>query len=427
MVTATPHYVVHKKQFPLIYYLTLEVQFLLKNQIIKFLIVGLIFTIFAQKTTISKTEDSGDPVLIGAIYNLTGDQAQLDIESSKGAKLAVEEVNKAGGINGQPVKLILVDGKTDLNVLNEEGKKLANDPEISIVIGLSDSDMVLAAAPPVTAAKKIFITSGATSPLLPDEVPNYLYLSCFGDNVQAAVAAEYAYKNMGVRKVAMIIDKDTVYTRLLSKYFQERFKELGGEIISIQSFMHNAPSFTDYQIKALRSLKTAPDLIFLSAETSNEASIIISRLRDAGFNQPIMGGDGFVDKDLITLIGKKANNTYYTTHLFYDVTTKNNALKDFMNAYKSFYKKEPTNPFAALGYDAASLAINTIQKADTTDIEALLKTLNNTNGFNGATGSISYRRGSRVPLKSASIVHIKDGQSSLAVEMTPDKFPTPGK
>ncbi len=140
-----------------------------------------------------------------------------------------------------------------------------------------------------------------------------------------------------------------------------------------------------------------------------------------------MGGDGYVDKDLIALIGKKANNTYYTTHLFYDAATKNDALKDFMDAYKSFYKKEPINPFAALGYDAAKLAINTIQKAGTTDAEALLKTLNNTNGFKGATGSISYRGGSRVPLKSASIVQIKDGRSSLAAEMTPDKFPAPGK
>ena len=399
----------------------------MRNQIIKFLIIGLIYSLFAQETAISKTKDSNNPVLIGAVYNLTGDQAQLDVESSKGARLAVEEVNKAGGINGRAVELVLVDGKTDINVLKEEAKKLADNPGISLVIGLSDSDMVLSAAPPVAAAKKIFITSGATSPLLPDEVPDYLYLSCFGDNVQAAVAAEYAYKDMDVRKVAVIKDKDTIYTQLLSKYFQERFEQLGGEIISIQSFKHNAPAFSDDQIKTLKSIDNVSDLIFFAAETSYEASIIISRLRDAGFNQPIMGGDGYVDKDLIALIGKKADNTYYTTHLFYDVATKNDALKDFMDAYKSFYKKEPTNPFAALGYDAAKLAINTIQKAGTADMEALLKTLNNTNGFNGATGSISYLGGSRVPLKSASIVQIKDGQSSLAAEMTPDKFPTPGK
>ena len=120
---------------------------------------------------------AGDrPVVIGAIYNLTGGQQNLDIPSSQGARLAVDLANERGGVLGRQVRMILVDGETKPDIIAEKTRKLiADEPEIAGLIGLSDTDMVLAAAKVAAERRLVFLTSGATSPLLPEQVPEICF------------------------------------------------------------------------------------------------------------------------------------------------------------------------------------------------------------------------------------------------------------
>jgi len=175
------------------------------------------------------------PVTIGALYNLTGAQKNLDVPSSEGARLAVDQSNESGGVLGRRVSLLLVDGQTKPELIAEEtGWLFKRAPAVSGLIGFSDTDMVLAAAPVAAKHRRVFLTSGATSPQLPAAVPEYLFLACFGDNVQAAAGAEWAYDSRKARTVAVLYNEDTSYTRLLRGYFETRFKELGGKILSSQ-------------------------------------------------------------------------------------------------------------------------------------------------------------------------------------------------
>ncbi len=393
-------------------------------QIIKLLFLSLLSLTLSCTNKEIKPTTTTNPILIGAIYDLTGDQSQYGIASSRGAELAVKEINDAGGVFGRPLRLILRDGESNPEKIKREASQLAENPNISVVIGLSDSNMVLAAAPEVASYKKIFITSGGTSPHLPQDVPQYLFLSCFGDNTQAAAAAEYVYERLGLRDVAVIFDRDMVYTIGLSTYFQDRFTQLGGKIVSIQSYSHNNPSL-EKQIETLKTLDVIPQFIYLAAETPSEASLLVSELRSAGFNQPIMGGDSYVAKLLIAEAGKSADNIYFTTHAYFDKNTKNLMLKRFIDAYHRAYNTYPSNPFAALGYDTVNLVVSAMRRAKSLDSQSLLKALDNTKNFKGATGNISYQSGHKVPLKSVSIVHIKDSKATLAAEWTPEKIPAP--
>jgi branched-chain amino acid transport system substrate-binding protein len=170
------------------------------------------------------------PIKIGAIYNLTGAQASLDVPSTNGAMLAIKEINAAGGLLGRPVELVLYDGKTDAATISNAATKLTESDQVIAMLGFSDSDQTLAAAPIAAKAGVVFVTSGATSPKLPEQVPDYLYMACFGDNVQAAAGAEYAHNTLGAKTAYLLIDKDMEYTLLLGKYFKERFTELGGNV-----------------------------------------------------------------------------------------------------------------------------------------------------------------------------------------------------
>jgi branched-chain amino acid transport system substrate-binding protein len=92
---------------------------------------------------------------------------------SKGSILAVEQLNARGGLLGRPVELIAVDGRSDPALIAEETRKLVHVPGLSAITGLSDTTMVLAAAPIAEKARMVFPTSGATSPRVPIEFPNY--------------------------------------------------------------------------------------------------------------------------------------------------------------------------------------------------------------------------------------------------------------
>jgi branched-chain amino acid transport system substrate-binding protein len=133
--------------------------------------------------------------MLGAVYNLTGGQASLDQPSWNGAKLAAAQINAAGGLLGRPLHLLVADGKTDATALAAASTQLL-ERKVSALFGLSDTNAVLAAAPPAAAQATLFLTSGATSPKLPEQVPIYLYLACFGDNDQAAAGAEYAHETL---------------------------------------------------------------------------------------------------------------------------------------------------------------------------------------------------------------------------------------
>jgi len=175
-------------------------------------------------------QKSPTPIHIGAIFNLTGSQAPLDGPSLDGARLAVDRINAAGGLLGRRVELLERDGQTDPALVRYDAENLAA-LKVTAIIGLSDTDQVLAGAPVAARAGIPFVTSGATSPLLPAQVPEWLFLACFGDNVQAAAGAEYAADWLGARTAAILFDKDMEYTRLLQRYFGQSFSAQGGTIV----------------------------------------------------------------------------------------------------------------------------------------------------------------------------------------------------
>jgi len=111
------------------------------------------------------------PIKIGVIYNVTGSQASLDAPSYNGAMLAAKEINAAGGVMGRQIQIVFYDGKSDATVIGNAATQLVETDKVVAMMGFSDSDMTLAAAPIAAKAGIVFVTSGATSPKLPDRCP----------------------------------------------------------------------------------------------------------------------------------------------------------------------------------------------------------------------------------------------------------------
>ncbi|MCA9866031.1 MAG: ABC transporter substrate-binding protein [Anaerolineae bacterium] len=358
------------------------------------------------------------PIKLAAIYNLTGGQSSLDVPSWQGAGLAVAEANEQGGVLGRPVELLLWDGGTDpamLGLMTTE--LLGRNPDVSALFGLSDTDMVLAAANSCAAVEHLFVTSGATSPHLPQQVPTYLYLACFGDNVQAAAAAEYAYREMGARTAAVLYRRDDTFTELLQGYFNTSFAALGGQIISARSY-----ASLD-EVAQLSEGVPPVDLLFFSA-APDDVIDGISRLRAAGLAAPIMGGDSF---DLGDAWGDHPalSDVYFTTHAFVDSANPDPAMAAFMAAYRQAYPGQEASAFAALGYDTARLIVAAVAEAGSDAPATVLAALPQVSGFRGLTGTIRYDNGSRIPSKSVTVLQVHAGRMSLAGQFVPSKIPQP--
>ena len=364
----------------------------------------------------------GGTIKIGGGFALTGDESALDLPASNGANLAVKQLNAAGGVNGSQIDFIVHDSQYKMDVTAQTAKQFVEQDKVPVFIGYTDTDSVLAAGPTFQAAKVPFITAGATSPKIPTQVGDMMFLACFGDNVQAAVGAEYSYKTFG-HNAYFLWDKGVEYTTLLGSYFKSRFTELGGTIALEDSYDDKASDFSA-QITKIKALSPQPDFYYVAAMPYNIGPLV-KQFRDAGITGPIVGGDGYDTPDLVKVAGAAAENVFFTTHALMDATAGTEGIKKFMADYKAEYGNDPENAFAALGYDTLMLMADAIKRAGSTNSAAVKSAIESTSNFPGITGAITFSAGSHVPQKGVTVIAIKNGAFTLGAEVVPEKVPAP--
>jgi branched-chain amino acid transport system substrate-binding protein len=258
---------------------------------------------------------------------------------------------------------------------------------------------------------------------LPTQIGDYMFLAPFGDNVQAAVGAEFSLKNLKAKTSYLLIDKGSEYTVLLGKFFKDAYTKGGGKITLEDSYKTGDKSFAA-QITKLKALKTKPAMLFVSA-LPDDIGTLVKQMRQAGINQPIVGGDGYDTPLLVEVGGAAANNVYFTTHALIDEKGGTAAVKKFIAGYKKEYGKLPDNAFAALGYDTVYLIADAIKRAGATDGKKIRDALAATKGLKTVTGTITYAPGVRVPAKGVTVIGVKNKALFLAAEMVPTYVPKP--
>jgi len=359
-------------------------------------------------------EDTSD-ITLGAVYNLTGAQSDLDGPAAQGARAAVALINRKGGLLGRKVVLSIVDGESRPDIVAQKTAELLEaNPAMPGVIGLSDTDMVRAAAPVAARRDRVFLTSGATSPLLPQQVPEYLFLACFGDNVQAAVGAEWAYTQLGARNAMILYNAESTYTRLLQHYFRTRFEALGSRVTKILPY---SPATLDQLTIPLVEV----DLIYLAA-TPEEVLPAIAKLRRAGISAPILGGDG-LDIGTAWQEDRGLSDIFFTTHAYLGRDNDDPRIVTFRKEFHGVFPDSEPDAFTALGFDSVNLLAEAVVKAGRIDPQAVRAALAGVEGFQGVTGTISYHSGSRIPTKSVTIINVTRGRLKAVGRLVPTGTP----
>lgn len=347
-----------------------------------------------------------DEIVIGGIFNVTGDQSSLDAPSQQGFDLAIEEINAAGGINGKQLKAVYYDGQTDTAVCANNAKKLIDNDGAVVLTGFSDSDFVYAAGAVAQEAGVPFLSTGATTPDIPAVVGDCAFLTAFGDDVCAEACADYAFEELGATTAYVLTDQSMSYTTNLSDYFMNHFKEIGGEVV-LQDFFSSGDYDYAAQIARYQALGEECGILFM-ATGPDDASTVIEQFRTAGVTAPMISGDGW-DTDLWGVAGDLANQDCYCgTHFSAD--DEGDTVQGFIAAYTEKYGNAPENGFAALGYDAAHIIAAAIEACgDDVTPENVRAAIEETKDFAGVTGTISFTAEEHVPDKTVVICQAEDG------------------
>lgn len=350
-------------------------------------------------------------VKIGGVAPLSGAVAVYGAECKKGVDLAVEEINAAGGVLGQPLTFVCEDDEGDAAKSVNAFTKLCTRDRVRIVVGSLTSGCTLAITQQAQARKVLQIAPAATAVNITD-AGNYIFRTCFIDPFQGRVGGKFAADNLGCKNAAILYDIGNDYSAGLAENFENEFKAQGGTIVSKQSYGTGDKDFN----AQLTKIKAAnPDVVYLP-DYYGTVALIAKQLRAQGINTPIIGADGW--DGLTENAGDEVLNGYYSNHYAEDSTSP--AVQKFVKSFKAKYSKSP-NSFAALGYDSIYMIKDAMEKAGTTtDVVKIRDAYEKTNG-DYVTGHIVFDA-KRNPIKSAVMIKLvkKDGKLSTEYAATVD-------
>jgi len=370
----------------------------------KFLLLPIIAALAACKPS------GGDTIKIGEFASLTGKEATFGTSSHQGTKLAIEEINAAGGVLGKKLELLTEDNQSKAGEPANIVNKLIFRDGVVAVLGEVASSRSLEAAPIAQAAQIPMISPASTNPKV-TEVGDYIFRVCFIDPFQGTVMANFATKTLKAQKVAILTDAKSDYSKGLAKYFTEQFLKNGGTIVSELSYNGGDKDFKGQ----LTTIKGAgPDAVFIPGYY-NDVALIAIQAKEAAMDMPLFGGDGWESENLLQ-VGKEAvEGHYFSTHCSPDDTSPK--MVAFVSAYKKKYNKTP-DAMAALGYDSAYVLAEAIKRAGTTEGPKLRDAIAATKDFEGVTGKFSLDA-NRNAVKSAAILQIEDGKFNYLETIAP--------
>ena len=370
--------------------------------------------------TPTATPDAG-PITIGLLYNLTGVLAPLDGPALQGSQLAVQQINDRGGINGRPVEVVLEDAQSDVQLATDAATRLAQNPDVDAVIGLTDPAQIEAAAQVLQQAGVPMLEVGATEPGL-GAIGNFIFMVPMGDNTQAGRLAEFAATEQQLFRAALLTDEDQPFTTAFSDYFVQSYTQLGGEVATQQTYSTGIPSLA-LQIEEILALDPPADVLVVSA-IPDDVGVIVALMRESGLTMPILGSNSFDTPLLVEIAGlDAANGVFFTTH--FGIYSGNQAVRKFSDAYRREYGVRPENVYAGLGYDAVNLLAESIERAGFSENDKVQAALAETTEFVGVTGTATYANGSGVPLKSVALIEVIGGEFTPHDTIVPDSAPDP--
>jgi branched-chain amino acid transport system substrate-binding protein len=320
-------------------------------------------------------------IKIGAVLPLTGDAAVWGNNTKEGIDLAVEELNKQGGIIGKKLEIVYEDSKA----LPQDGvsaiQKLITIDKVSAVIDNSVSSVCLAMAPIAEQNKVVILSTGSTAPKV-SEAGEYIFRIWNSDALEGKVMADYAFDSLNIKTAAMMfINND--YGVGLQEVFSNEFHKKAGKVLTSESFNQNE---TNFRTQLTKIKKANPEVIYLVGYPK-EIPIVLKQAKELGIKVQILGTVAFEDPQIINVAGAASEGLIYPYPVEPD--KEDMAVKEFLDKYKAKYNKEP-GITCDVGYDAVNMIAKAIELSGGETGQDIQTGLMMIEDFHGASGIMTF-------------------------------------
>lgn len=358
----------------------------MKRNFIQFVVAALVLSLVISgcaKTT--TTADSSKPataskIKIGLAGPFTGPIAETGTTVKQAVELAVEQVNKAGGINGKQVELVIGDDKADPKEAAAIANKFVSDTSILGAIAHYTSSTTLAGAPIYNKAGMSHIAYGSTSPAVTNAGP-FTFRDITTDALDGEFVAQWTVDE-NYKKIAILYENDD-YGKGLAQVYNKKVTSLGGKITMQEPY--NLGETKDFSALLTKLKSTAPDALFIAGQY-NEAAMIVKQGKRLGINLPVFGSNGLYSDALIKnggqdVEGVRVIGAFHSSALYPEA-------KAFIDSYKTKYGQEP-DIWAAYVYDATNIMLAAIKNGGE-DRKKVNDWLTTVKDFKGATGTTTF-------------------------------------
>jgi branched-chain amino acid transport system substrate-binding protein len=350
-------------------------------------------------------------IKIGINAPITGDIPKVGENSKNTAKMWLEDIEKAGGIEiagkKYPVELIVEDNEAQAESAVKTNTKMITEDEVIIIIGPQSSKQAIPAGGVAESYATPMISPWSTNPDTTKDRP-YVFRGCFLDPFQGPMLANFAKNEFKLTKAAVLYDVASDYPKGLAEYFKQAWEKNNGEgsVVSYESF---TTKDTDFSSQLTKIINSGAEVLFVP-QYYNEVALIVKQARELGWKKPILGSDSWGSSETITLCGSDCYGAFFSTH--YAAAGAEGITKEFIDRYKEKHGYVPDD-VCALTWDSLKLAQKAIEsltefsgdiKKDRENVKNNLAEIKN---FEGVTGNMSFTPDGD-PVKCAVIVKISD-------------------
>jgi branched-chain amino acid transport system substrate-binding protein len=366
---------------------------------------GIFAAITAALIGVAAAQGAKEPVKIGAIEVLSGPNSRYGVAIQRGFDLALEDVNKSGGVlGGRPLAILYEDSAGAKDQALNAARKLIGRDAVPLLLGPTLSGEMFAAGP-VANERKIPIIGTSTTAVGITAIGPYVFRTSLPEADVIPVTLKLAKDKLGVKRVAVLYGNDDAFTKSGYDIMKAALDKLGIEVLATETFSGKDADFTA-QLTKVKALN--PDAIVVSALVE-AASGILLQARQVGIDPKIrfIGGNGFNSPKLGEIAGAAADGTLVGTPWF--AGKKDEANEKFVAAFKARYGENP-DQFAAQAYDTLHIAAAAIDRAGAPEAEKIKDALQQTR-YSGVMGNFSFTEG-RDPADASGVVvvEMRDGR-----------------
>lgn len=367
----------------------------------------------SQTQTGSASPEQG-PIIVGHFASMTGSEATFGRSTDKGVMMALEERNAAGGIKGRKIELKTLDTASKASEGGTVVTRLINNEKAIAILGEVSSSISIAGGQVAQKLGVPMVSPSSTNERV-TKIGDMIFRVCFLDSFQGYVMAKFATDDLKLTKVAILYDQQQAYSKGLANDFKAAYTKMGGTITTEQAYSGGDPDVS----AQMQTIKTSGAQAIYMPGYYTDVGNMVRQARKLGIKEPFLGGDGWDSEKLTEIGGADIEGSYYSNH--YSFEEQRPEVQEFVSKYKAAHGQVPDG-LAALGYDAARVLFDAMDRAPSLSGKDVAAALAATKGFAGVTGLITIDA-NRDAQKKAVVLQVRNGKPAYVTSVSPPDAP----